>query len=114
MHLKNFSLIEDAPKSRVFGLSAAYDMLPVNVIMPQDKDQMALTVNGKKRNIRQKDFLILAESIGISHITAMRLILRILKLTDKMIAEVNQSYVSDYMKEDLNRLIMERGKVFGF
>ncbi len=45
----------------MFGLSAAYDMLPVNVIMPQDKDQMALTVNGKKRDIRQKDFLVLAD-----------------------------------------------------
>ena len=29
----------------------AYDMLPVNVIMPEDKEQMALTINGKKRNI---------------------------------------------------------------
>ncbi|CBK75442.1 HipA-like C-terminal domain [Butyrivibrio fibrisolvens 16/4] len=47
MHLKNFSLIEDSPGSRVFGLSAAYDMLPVNIIMPEDKEQMALTVNGK-------------------------------------------------------------------
>jgi len=111
MHLKNFSLIEDAPKSRVFGLSAAYDMLPVNVIMPQDKDQMALTVNGKKRNIRQKDFLVLAESIGVSIITAKRLISRILKLTDKMLVEVDQSYVPDYMKEDLKRLIMERCEI---
>ena len=83
-------------------------MLPVNVIMPQDKDQMALTVNGKKRNIRQKDFLVLAESIGVSIITAKRLISRILKLTDKMLVEVDQSYVPDYMKEDLKRLIMER------
>lgn len=31
MHLKNFSLIENMPGSRIFQLSKAYDMLPVNV-----------------------------------------------------------------------------------
>ena len=42
-----------ARAGKVFGLSAAYDLLPVNIIMPQDTEQMALTVNGKKRNIRK-------------------------------------------------------------
>lgn len=31
-------------------------MLPVNVIMPEDKEQMALTINEKKRNIHKKEF----------------------------------------------------------
>ena len=62
MHLKNFSLIENMPGSRIFQLSKAYDMLPVNVIMPEDKEQMALTINGKKRNIHKKEFRKLAES----------------------------------------------------
>lgn len=48
--------MEDHPCSRRFSLSAAYDMLPVNVIMPADKEQMALTLNGKKRNIIKKGF----------------------------------------------------------
>ena len=47
MHLKNFSLKETEPGSRNFQLSKAYDMLPVNVIMPEDKEQLALTINGK-------------------------------------------------------------------
>ena len=42
MHLKNFSLRETEPGNRRFQLSNAYDMLPVNVIMPEDKEQMAL------------------------------------------------------------------------
>ena len=56
MHLKNFSLIEDAPGSRKFSLSAAYDMLPVNIVLPEDNEELALTLNGKKRNIHRKDF----------------------------------------------------------
>ena len=39
MHLKNFSLRETEPGNRKFQLSKAYDMLPVNVIMPEDKEQ---------------------------------------------------------------------------
>ena len=46
MHLKNFSLRETEPGNRRFQLSNAYDMLPINVIMPEDKEQMALTING--------------------------------------------------------------------
>lgn len=62
MHLKNFSLKETEPGSRNFQLSKAYDMLPVNVIMPEDEEQLALTINGKKRNVHKKEFRILAES----------------------------------------------------
>lgn len=49
MHLKNFSLIETEPGNREFVLTDAYDMLPVNMILPEDTEQMALTVNGKKK-----------------------------------------------------------------
>ena len=63
MHLKNFSLIEtDAGR---YALSPAYDLLPVNVILPEDTEQLALTLNGKKRNIRKKDFTALADNCGI-------------------------------------------------
>ena len=66
MHLKNFSLREIEPASRIFRLSDAYDMLPVNIIMPEDTEQLALTLNGKKRNIHKKDFYLFAEKCGIS------------------------------------------------
>lgn len=58
MHLKNFSLIESAPGSRRFSLSAAYDMLPVNIVLPEDSEELALTLNGKKE--------IFAEEISLS------------------------------------------------
>lgn len=39
MHLKNFSLIETEEGSGKYVLSPAYDLLPVNVVMPEDKEQ---------------------------------------------------------------------------
>uniref|UniRef100_UPI003FEE94C1 HipA domain-containing protein n=1 Tax=Eubacterium sp. TaxID=142586 RepID=UPI003FEE94C1 len=50
MHLKNFSLIETSAGSGKYILSPAYDLLPVNVIMPEDEEQFAIPMNGKKRN----------------------------------------------------------------
>jgi len=45
---RNFSLIETAPASREFVLSPAYDLLPVNAVLPEDSEETALTLNGKK------------------------------------------------------------------
>ena len=108
MHLKNFSLIESTPGSRIYSLSAAYDMLPVNIIMPADKEQMALTLNGKKRNIKKNDFLKLAENLGISEKTAGGLIIRILKYKPKFIEMVSVSYISGNMKSEMTKLMEKR------
>lgn len=56
MHLKNFSLIETEEGSGEYILSPAYDLLPVNLIMPEDKEQFALTMNGKKAEHKKKRF----------------------------------------------------------
>ncbi len=113
MHLKNFSLIEDQPGSRRFLLSPAYDMLPVNIILPADREQMALTLNGKKRNIRRKDFMILAENMGIHEKAATGMIRQMLSYQNTLIDEVKISYISDEMKEKLAELIVERSAALG-
>ena len=108
MHLKNFSLIETAEGSGVYQLSDAYDMLPVNVIMPQEKEQLALTLNGKKQNIRRKDFLIFAESSGLNRKSAEKMIEKIVALKDTYIGMCRESYLPDDMKESFESLICER------
>ena len=111
MHLKNFSLIEDSPHSRIYNLSPAYDLLPVNIIMPADDEQMALSLNGKKKNIRKKDFLALAENFEISEKTALRLIEKMLSYKETFLRETEESYISDEMKTALKDLIAERMRV---
>lgn len=108
MHLKNFSLIEMSEGSNKYSLSAAYDMLSTNVVIPADKEQLALTINGKKQNIRRKDFIILADSIGITEKSAEKMIEKIVKLKDKYIAMCKESYMPDAMKEALENLIENR------
>ncbi|MBQ5591230.1 MAG: HipA domain-containing protein [Clostridia bacterium] len=108
MHLKNFSLIETAERSNEYSLSAAYDMLSTNVVLPGDKEQLALTLNGKKQNIRRKDFIEFAKNIGITEISANKMIEKIIKLKDKYIIMCKESYMPNNMKMSLENLIEQR------
>lgn len=108
MHLKNFSLIETAENSGKYVLSSAYDMLSTNIVIPTDHEQLALTLNGKKQNIRRKDFFVFAEAIGIAEKSAEKMIDKIVKLKDKYIAMCRESYMPDNMKAALEKLIEQR------
>ena len=108
MHLKNFSLIETEEGSGVYVLSAAYDMLSTNVVIPSDKEELALTINGKKQNIRRKDFLVFADTIGIPERSAEKMIEKIIKLKDKYISMCRDSYMPEQMRANLENLIEQR------
>ncbi len=108
MHLKNFSLIEDAPGSRRFSLSAAYDMLPVNIVLPEDSEELALTLNGKKRNICRKDFLNFAQHCGIPSGAAEKMINKLCQLENAFLTGCKESYLSDELKAKTSELISER------
>ena len=108
MHLKNFSLIEDAPGSRKFFLSAAYDMLPVNIVLPEDNEELALTLNGKKRNIHRKDFLAFAQNCEILPSAAEKMMSKLCHLENAFLAACDASYLSDELKSKTSELISER------
>ena len=111
MHLKNFSLIETGEGSGKYILSPAYDLLPVNVIMPEDTEQFALAMNGKKRNIRKKDFLVFAESCGISCAPAEKMIAKIVSMQDVFTTMCQASFLPEHLKESFMALINDRVQV---
>ncbi|MBR1757962.1 MAG: HipA domain-containing protein [Lachnospiraceae bacterium] len=108
MHLKNFSLIETETGSHEYVLSPAYDLLPVNLVLPQDKEQTALTLNGKKAHLRKKDFLVFAENAGIGKDSAEKMIQFLLKKLPKMHALCDTSLLPREMKEGLHLLMQDR------
>ena len=111
MHLKNFSLIETGESSNTFVLSPAYDLLPVNVIMPEDTEEFALALNGKKTHIRKKDFFVFAEECGISKASAQKMIAKIVSMKPKYIDMCNDSLLPDHLKERFAQLIEQRCRV---
>lgn len=112
MHLKNFSMIETGPGTGDYRLSPAYDFLPVNVVMPEDREQLALPVNGKKKNIRPKDFFAFAGGCGISRPSAEKMIGRLASMAPIFIEMCSASLLPRDMKEALAELIDTRASVF--
>lgn len=108
MHLKNFSLIETAEGSGEYVLSPAYDLLPVNAIIPADKEQFALAMNGRKANIRKSDFLKLAENCDITLSTAKKLIQSVVRHSPKWMEMCDKSLLTSELKKRLNKIIAER------
>ena len=80
-------------------------MLPVNVILPGDKDQMALTLNGKKRNLHRNDFLILADAIGLNRRSAEKMIDSIISKQDAYLDLCGKSLLPEDYKEPFAELI---------
>lgn len=63
MHLKNFTLIHHS--DRTVSLSPAYDLLNVNLVFPDDPEELALTLNGRKRRIKKMDFDRFASGLNL-------------------------------------------------
>ncbi len=111
MHLKNFSLIETDEGSGEFIFSPAYDLLPVNIIMPEDKEQFALPMNGKKMNVRKKDFLVFADECGISRASAEKMIASLVALVPEFMTMCDHSCLPEQMKKKLDALIVARSDI---
>ena len=62
-HLKNFSILWENDNKYV--LSPAYDIVSSNLAIPEEKDEVALPINGRQIRIRKKDFFELGKFIGL-------------------------------------------------
>ena len=63
MHLKNFSLLNTPGLG--YGLAPAYDLVATALVNPADTEELALTLNGKKKKLRQEDFLAATRRAGV-------------------------------------------------
>lgn len=111
MHLKNFSLI--AFKANQYQLASAYDMVAVKLLIPDDPEELALNLNGKKRKLKRKDF---NEAMGKAHIPEKaieNLWNRIEKGIQNWQEIINSSFLRKELKETLLELIRTRVNQIG-
>ena len=105
MHLKNFSLYR--PKA-LYQLSPAYDLLNVAIANPKDKEEIALPINGKKAQIKLADFLKASDTMGIEQRVTLGLINGLRDAMPAWIDLINNSFLSDEMKQNYLDLISRR------
>lgn len=106
MHLKNFSLYE--PEDGIVRLTPAYDLLNAAIINPKDKEELALTLNGRKKHLQRRDFVQFAGSLGVTTIVAERLIGKYQKLIPALSRVILNSFLSGDLKEKYIALLSER------
>ncbi|MEQ9374316.1 MAG: HipA domain-containing protein [Imperialibacter sp.] len=63
MHLKNFSLLKSDGMD--YNLCPAYDLVASALVLPEDDEELALTLNGKKKKLKKADFDTAMLSAGI-------------------------------------------------
>lgn len=91
MHLKNFSLILS---NEEWILSPAYDLLNVQLHLPEDLEEMALTINGKRRKLNKSDFVALGLKFKLSEKQIMNSFRRFVQAENKMKQEIKRSFLS--------------------
>lgn len=105
MHLKNFSLYR--PK-KFYQLTPAYDLLNVAITNPKDKEEFALSLNGKKSRLKLQDFLKASATMGIEERITLQLIDNMRKALPLWEDLIKASFLSEEMKEAYLTLINKR------
>ncbi|MCE3009535.1 MAG: HipA domain-containing protein [Proteobacteria bacterium] len=109
MHLKNFSLMRNDSGEMV--LSPAYDLLSTRLLMAEDKEEVALTINGKKARIKREDFIALGKNLQIPDKAIGNSFARIAKHIPEMKRVIDSSFLNDDMRKLYNKLIDDRAKL---
>jgi len=105
MHLKNFSMIQIASG---WALSPAYDLLNVAIVLPEDSEELALTLVGKKKNLKKEHFELLGEGLGLTSKQIRGSFNRMIRNKAKAFDWIDRSFLSKELKIAYKEVLEER------
>ena len=91
-----------------YQLTPAYDLLNVAIANPKDKEELALTLAGKKTKIRLADFLNAAKTMGLEEKVVQRLIAGLHKALPQWQQLIKDSFLSEEQKQAYEELVIAR------
>jgi serine/threonine-protein kinase HipA len=97
MHLKNFSLI--SKEAGHYVLSQAYDLINVHLVFPEDTEELALTLDGRKKKISRNNFVRAMESSGLESKVIENIIKKFMDAAPKWYDFIDISFLSYDLKE---------------
>lgn len=96
MHLKNFSLFRPSDN---YMLAPAYDLLSTALALPEDDEELALTLNGKKKRITREDFETAMHYSGMDEKAIANLFTRFIKAVPKWHEQIKESFLPMGLQE---------------
>ena len=110
MHLKNFSLIS---RDKKVELSPAYDFINSTIVLHNPREELALTLNGKKSNLSRNDFVdyYAFERLGLNKNLVKKELSNIEEKIEDWKKLISISFLSEQMKESYLYVLENRFKV---
>lgn len=112
MHLKNFSvLVQDD----VVGLAPAYDLLNSTIALRKPKEELALPLHGKKRNLTRNDLVLYygGERLGLNAAVIDDVLGTFATAVPRWRGVIDACFLPDRLKEDYAALVDERQRRLG-
>ena len=106
MHLKNFSLLEQPGLGMV--LSPAYDLVNTALVHPADEEEMALTLNGRKKKLTKQDFVAAMNTLKLEEKQQEMIFNKMAKAWPQWQELIDRSFMSVEFKEQYKSLLKER------
>jgi len=106
MHLKNFSLLEQPGLGMV--LSPAYDLVNTALVHPADEEEMALTLNGRKKKLTKQDFVAAMNTLKLEKKQQEMIFNKMAKAWPQWQELIDRSFMSVEFKEQYKSLLKER------
>jgi len=108
MHLKNFSLYKP---DNEYILAPAYDLLSTKLVLPDDKDELALTLNARKRKLKKSDFNHLLNTYKIDEKVIENIYEKYRKIVPQWLNFIDTSFLPQQMKEEYKSIINKRKSI---
>ena len=108
MHLKNFSLYKGAGQ---YTFAPAYDLLSTKLIIPEDNEELALTLNGKKRKLKKPDFDNLLKAFKVDEKAIENIYEKFKKVLPQWYDFIDISFLPEQMKEEYKQLIQNSSAI---
>ncbi len=106
MHLKNFSLIQQPGLGMV--LSAAYDLIATALVNPKDDEDLALTLNGKKKKIKKEDFIAAFNTMKMDKKQQNNIFKKMETSKLQWMKQIDNSFLNNEFKDLYKALLKER------
>ena len=103
MHLKNFSLISEQPGQYV--LSQAYDLANIHLVFPEDDEELALTVDGKKKKISRQNLVRAMKASGLDDKVIENIFRKFVKVAQQWYAFIDKSFLPVELMEQYKQEI---------
>lgn len=100
--------IRDGKQGKTVALSPAYDLVSSRLVIPNESDELALSLNGRQNRLVRQDFLAFAEYMQLPAGFAERRITQLLNLQGEFQHRIEQSALSSELRQRFAEILAKR------